>query len=116
MCGLGGGCSFGTKTWSGCFGKDIVGHKGGSTLMSPSDPRNRNAQEHGPPLGIPATHCPGATPEGTSMTTTSIPRPNTLHKKKSALVGIGLYALSHGEWTMVAAITCLIERRGWRHA
>jgi hypothetical protein len=50
------------------------------------------------------------------MTPTIIPRQNPRQNRKSALVGIGLYALAHGEWVMVAAITRLIQGRGWSHA
>jgi hypothetical protein len=37
--------------------------------------------------------------------------PSTI--QKSRLVAIGQYALSHGEWQMVLAITRLIQERGW---
>ena len=36
-------------------------------------------------------------------------------KRKAQLVNLGLAWLSHGEWAMVAAITRLIQERGWRH-
>jgi hypothetical protein len=42
-----------------------------------------------------------------------------LHKAttlKVRLVSWGLYALSHGEWQMVVAITLLIKKGGMRHA
>jgi hypothetical protein len=35
---------------------------------------------------------------------------------KSALVDLGLAALSRGDWLVVMAITCLIQRRGMSHA
>jgi hypothetical protein len=35
--------------------------------------------------------------------------------EKLRLVNLGLICLSRGEWQMVMAITCLIQRRGWRH-
>jgi hypothetical protein len=50
------------------------------------------------------------------MTTINIPHLKTPQHKKSALVDLGLYAISHGEWAMVATITRLIEKRGWSHA
>jgi hypothetical protein len=41
-----------------------------------------------------------------------IPRQNTPQNKKSAIVGISLYALRRGEWAMLAATTRLIKQRG----
>lgn len=35
---------------------------------------------------------------------------------KARLVNVGRYALSHGDWALVASITRLIQARGWRHA
>jgi hypothetical protein len=32
---------------------------------------------------------------------------------KAALVGVGLYAWSRGEWQLVVATTGLIQKRGW---
>lgn len=46
----------------------------------------------------------------------SIARQNTPQHKKSALVDLGLDAISRGERAMVAAITRLIRKRGWSHA
>jgi hypothetical protein len=46
----------------------------------------------------------------------SLPQPSVPVYQKAKLVNLGLYALSRGEWQMVAAITRLIKRRGWMHA
>jgi hypothetical protein len=37
-------------------------------------------------------------------------------RDKSRLVDLGLACLARGEWGIVAAITRLIQRRGWRYA
>jgi hypothetical protein len=46
------------------------------------------------------------------MTIVIIPHQNTPQNKKSAIVGIGLYALRRGEWAMLAAMTLLSQQRG----
>jgi hypothetical protein len=38
--------------------------------------------------------------------------PRTASEHKQALVSLGLYALSHGEWGLVMAITRLVQSRG----
>jgi hypothetical protein len=35
--------------------------------------------------------------------------------RKAALVALGLQALTRGDWFIVAAITRIIQARGWRH-
>jgi hypothetical protein len=57
-----------------------------------------------------------ATTEGIMTLRQCIP-PST-HKAtsmKSALVDVGLDALSRGDWMVVAAVTTLIRNRGWTH-
>jgi hypothetical protein len=41
---------------------------------------------------------------------------HALTPDKSMLVDLGLACLARGEWAMVLAIDCLIQREGWRHA
>jgi hypothetical protein len=40
----------------------------------------------------------------------------TISRDKERLVNLGLACLARGEWGIVAAITRLIQQRGWRHA
>jgi hypothetical protein len=37
----------------------------------------------------------------------------SVYLQKAKLVDLGLIALSRGEWRMVAAITRLLQKRGW---
>jgi hypothetical protein len=50
------------------------------------------------------------------MVASSIPYFCYGRHEKARLVDLGLACLARGEWQMVAVITRLIERRGWRHA
>jgi hypothetical protein len=50
------------------------------------------------------------------MSELSIPhRLHRVHSQKATLVNLGLYALAHGQWQMVRAITRLMQNRGWSH-
>jgi hypothetical protein len=42
--------------------------------------------------------------------------PDSVHPQKANLVNLGLFFLSCGNFQSVAAITLLIQRRGWTHA
>jgi hypothetical protein len=35
--------------------------------------------------------------------------------RKAALIDLGMQVLARGEWRMVAALTRIIQARGWRH-
>jgi hypothetical protein len=41
--------------------------------------------------------------------------PTTIADRKGALVDIGLWSLADGQWSMIMALTRIIEARGWRH-
>ena len=49
------------------------------------------------------------------ITHSTLPRSPNASFTKSALVDIGLDALSRGDWQIVMAITRLIQRKGMRH-
>jgi hypothetical protein len=38
-----------------------------------------------------------------------------LQARKEILVDLGMYALSHGQWQMVEALTLLVQRGGYAH-
>jgi hypothetical protein len=67
-------------------------------------------------------HC--SLPHDTSTPQEAAPRTHAIlqsalslaERRKAVLVNLGLYALSHGHWQMVDAITRVIRERGWRHA